>query len=121
MHVLQCCRAKTEPFLAVSDALANQCTQSYHVASVVHMYQIWKENSVRRVWVVKISAGMVLIASANSNGDKGAASTVSALAEAGSRALSIVTVGLFGAALADADDEPTQDRASKKLASPRKR
>ena len=71
MHVLQCCRAKTEPFLAVSDALANQCTKSYHVASVVHMYQIWKETSVRRVWVVKISAGMVLTASANSNGDKG--------------------------------------------------
>ena len=71
-----------------------------------------------RVWVVKICAGMVLIASANSNGDKGAPSTVSALSEAGPRALPVVTVGLFGAALANAHDEPTQDRASKKAGEP---
>jgi hypothetical protein len=41
-----------------------------------------------------------------------------ALSTPGPQALTIVTVGLFGALLADSDDEPTQDLAAKEADEP---
>jgi hypothetical protein len=65
--------------------------------------------------IVKFCAVLALLGSSVSNGDTGGASPVSTLSTQGPHALTIVTVGLFGALLADSDDEPTQDLAAKEV------
>jgi hypothetical protein len=68
--------------------------------------------------IVNFCAVLALLGSSGSNGDAGGASLVSALSTPGPQALTIVTVGLIGALLADSDDEPTQDLAAKEADKP---
>lgn len=68
--------------------------------------------------IVNFCAVLALLGSSVSNGDTEEASPVSALSIPGPQALTIVTVGLFGALLADSDNEPTQDLAAKEIDEP---
>lgn len=113
MHVFGFSGAKIGPVTKVPNAVANQCTKSYHGGRAFLTQQALKEADVLRGMVLKISAGVLLIASTYSNGGIGSASPASAFSEVDPRALTIVTVGLIGALLADVGDEPTQDLAFK--------
>ena len=68
--------------------------------------------------IVNFCAVLALLGSSVSNGDTVGASPVSTLSTPGPHALTIVTVGLFGALLANSDDEPTQDLAAKEVDEP---